>query len=176
MKTSGKRGSLSPLLPRDPSGCERLPGREGSGWHFLVKYKFYSCNSARFSISFFIFNNHSSQVTQVTSNMGAGNFVAPSDSQPSTSTLSQYPEYVKKKAPLPGKKIWAMQQQQQEQQQQQQLRQQQATVISQPPPQQQQQHFPQQQQQRQQDTCHVAQGRAGHVSVIQTSQHVYQAG
>ena len=38
------------------------------------------------------------------------------DSQPSTSTLSPYPEYSKKKAPLPGKKLWAIQQCQQQQQ------------------------------------------------------------
>ena len=107
--------------------------------------------------------------SQGTNNMGGVSFVAPSDSQPSTSTLSQYPEYVKKKAPLPGKKILAWQQQQQEQEQQRQM-QQQASVISQ---QQVQPHFPQQQRQDS-NTCHVAQGRPGHVSVIQNSQHVYQ--
>ena len=109
--------------------------------------------------------------SQGAANMAAS-FVAPSDSQPSTSTLSQYPEYsVKKKAPLPGKKILAWQQQQQEQEQQRQMQQQQqASVISQ---QQVQQHFPQQQRQDS-NTCHVAQGRPGHVSVIQNGQQVYQ--
>ena len=108
-------------------------------------------------------------VTQVASNMGAVSFVAPSDSQPSTSTLSQYPEYVKKKAPLPGKKILAWQQQQQEQEQQRQMQQHQASVISQQQPQ---PHFTPQRQDS--NTCHMPQGRPGHVSVIQNSQHVYQ--
>ena len=68
-------------------------------------------------------------------------------SQPSTSTFSSYNEY-KRKPPLPGKKLWAIQQQQQELQQQ------------------------QQQQQRQQQQL-LADYNTPHVSVIQNSHSVY---
>ena len=63
-------------------------------------------------------------VTTVTSNISNTNYIASGDSQPSTSTFSHhhphssYSEYNnKKKAPLPGKKLWAIQQCQQQQQQ-----------------------------------------------------------